>query len=404
MKPRIFRYSSVFHLSEKYPFFHWEHLFVCLLVALMGGVLALLSLNLTIFNPIKQAFDDFSITDIYYAIERTGGKVKWSDDITIVDMTEQYHRADIAKTIENITACNPRETVFDLIFEMPGNDEEGNERLITALGQLQNKVMGCKLIDYNEQTQAFNNNVKSFFWQAEEFDWGYVNVLKGINNGCLRTYTLSENCINDTLYSLANLAACRYMKCKPLTGTPNERLIVYSNTAFPIVSYDSIEQNKALLKDRIVIVGAVKEESDMHITPIGKRSGVEIQAFAIQTCIDHRDVNMVSIVISIILALILCYFTAWLGYVLIKKFPYSYLYWKEGYYFIVSALLVWVGFICFIKFNQYLRLTLPFVALALVESARLHYKCIISFGISHPRWEKFHKLCKKSIYAIKKDK
>ena len=387
---------------RKYPFFHWEHVIVCVLVAMIGGALAFLSLNLTIFNPIKQAFDDFSITDVYYAIERTGGSVRWSDNITIVDMTDQYHRGDIAQTIEKIATCKPRQTVLDLIFEMPGTDDEGNSQLMAAIDKLPGTVLGCKLTNYDPNQQVFNGNVKSFFAEAGDYKWGYVNVLKGINNGCLRTYTLSERCGADTIYSLANLAACGYMNQPPLSGTLNERLIVYSNTAFPVVRYDSIEENRALLKDRIVIVGAVQEEGDMHITPIGKRSGVEVQAFAMQTCIDHRDVNMVPIGVSIVLAILLCYHSVWMGYMLTKRYPYSYLYWKEAYYFCISALLVWVGFLCFVKYNQYLRLVLPFLALAFVETARLHYRWLVSFGVSHPRFKRFHKMCKQSIYSTER--
>ena len=169
--------------------------------------------------------------------------------------------------------------------------------------------------------------------------------------------------------------------------------------SFPIVRYDSISHLKGLLKDKLVVVGAAKEESDMHLTPIGKMGGPEIQAYIAQSYIDHSQIQTSSIWVTILLAFFLCYLSTWIGYLILKKFPLMYLYWLQGYYFILSALLVWIGFLLFVKCDYYLKLTIPFLGFALVEQARLHYKWLISYGNAHPKKKKLYKLTKKSIYS-----
>lgn len=48
----------------------WDHLLVCGIVFLLGYVLWLASLNLSIFNPLKQALEDFKMTDVYFEMLR----------------------------------------------------------------------------------------------------------------------------------------------------------------------------------------------------------------------------------------------------------------------------------------------------------------------------------------------
>ncbi len=384
---------------KKSKFFNIEHVFVCLIVLLFAGILAFLSLNLTLFSPFKQAYEEFSITDVYHTIQRTGKKVTWSNDITIVDVTEQHNRSEIANTIKEVSLCKPKAIMVDLIFSAPSMNFEDDDSLMRVVSDIPNIIFGKKLVDYNEDANKFTGEVKSFFSDDVDAPEGYVNVLKNINNGLLREYTISECLNNDTVPSIAWLSANEYKGEKNVYSNPNERLIVYSDISFPKVRYDSISHFNALLKDRLVIVGALKEEADMHLTPIGKMGGSEIQAYITQTCIDHDNVRTSSFWVTIILAIILCYLSAWIGYLIMKKFPLMYLYWLQGYYFLLSALLVWIGFILFVKYDYYMKMTIPFLGFALVEQARLHYKWIISYGNAHPKKKWLNKLTKKSIYS-----
>ena len=378
--------------------FSIEHLFVCLIVWLFIGILSAVSLNLSIFNPVKAVFKEFSMTDIYYTILRSGGDVTWSDDIVIVDMTRQHKRSDIAKTVDDIFQCKPKLLVCDLIFENEGDDLEGNVDLMNALNDSLPIVMACKLTDYDEKRTAFRSCVSSFFSNIGSYQEGYVNLLKGINNGCLREYTVSEKLDSNLVFSLPFLASCIYRNVQPIADETNVRNINYSNLEFPIVPFDSIGSFRSVVKDKVVILGANREEADMHITPVGKKSGVEVIAYSLHTSLSQYKISEMSTLTSFILSFLLCFLSAWVGDLILKHFPKMYLYWLEGYYLFISIVLIWLGFLLFVKFNYNMHLVWPFLGLALVEQARLHYKWLIAFGKSHPKIRWWNKLAKKSIY------
>ena len=375
-----------------------EHVFVCIIVLLFMVILAVLSLNLTIFSPFRQAFDDFSITDVYYAIQRTGNNVEWSDDIAIVDITDQHSRSDIARTLTQVAECKPKQVVIDLIFAAPGEQPLADDSLVRAIDTIPNKVLAMKLTDYDPEQATFTSCVHSFFCPPDVSYNGFVNLPKSINSGVLRTFSTFETLSADTVQAIAPLAWSKLGQTA-FSLQPRERIIAFNNIQFPVVRYDSIAQLKGLLTGKIVIVGATHEEADMHITPIGKRPGTEIQAHIMQTCISHPHIKTTGTWFSICLAALLCLLSAWIGRRIQKKFPLMYLYWLQGYYFLLSALLVWIGFICYVKFDLYIKMTIPFVATALVEQARLHYKWIISYGKAHPEKKWLSRLTQKSIYA-----
>lgn len=99
----------------------------------MGWLLAFASINLTVVNPVKKAFSDFSMTDVFYEIQNSSGVKEINNDIVLVDMTELYDRRKIADCMTNINKCNPKVLVVDLIFERPSYDEGENEYLINAV-------------------------------------------------------------------------------------------------------------------------------------------------------------------------------------------------------------------------------------------------------------------------------
>ena len=83
-----------------------DHLIVTLLVLFLGWLLAFASINLTVFNPVKKAFADFSMTDIFYEIQNSSGVKEFNNDIVLVDMTELYDRRKIAQSIATTTSLS----------------------------------------------------------------------------------------------------------------------------------------------------------------------------------------------------------------------------------------------------------------------------------------------------------
>ncbi len=386
------------HTDKVTRFIQLDHVCVTLIVLFLGWLLAYASINLTIVDPVKRAFSDFSMTDIYYEIQNSSGVKELNNDIVLVDMTDLYDRRKLADCISEIAQCQPKVFVIDLIFERPSHDEAENEYLINAIAQIKNGVLSCKLIDYDSNTDRFRGVRRSFFDGVEaDYSWAFSNVISGEGYGCIRKYSQNEYLGNQVVYSLPYMAVCKYKGVKPQVESPKQRTIEYSYTDFMVIPHQSVLKNKKLIKNKIVILGTINEEADTHITPLGKMPGMKIQAFAMLSAMAHHKVTTVSTYVSLMLTALLCYLSAWVGAVLPRKHPFSYIYWIKLYYFAVTAVLVWIGFFLFTRFNCYLSLLLPLVGLALVETARLQYKWIILMLSKHTKWN----FIKKSIYYVK---
>ena len=80
---------------------YFDHVGVCLAVLLFGWLFVLLSEKIGLFDPIKAAFDDFFLTDVYYEMLHSASPDE-DEDIVIIDMTSLTTRDDISKVITEI--------------------------------------------------------------------------------------------------------------------------------------------------------------------------------------------------------------------------------------------------------------------------------------------------------------
>ena len=51
----------------------------------------------------------------------------------------------------------------------------------------------------------------------------------------------------------------------------------------------------------------MKEEKDCNLSPLGKMSGIELQAYSLLTLMKHKSYRLVSKYVSILIAVLLCY-------------------------------------------------------------------------------------------------
>lgn len=377
----------------------FEHLMVSLLTILTGGLLTVVSINLTIFNPLKRAFQDFSMVDVYNEIMRSNGAVELNDEITLVDMTDLYDRPAIASLIKEVSDCNPKVLVIDLIFERPGFDDNENAFLKSMLDTIPNSIFACKLTDYDEEKRMFRRNISSFFLEPDGGQSiGFSNVVSGDGFNTIRKFTYQQKCQGQTVYSLSYLTACMAHGAKPSPQVNNERSISYTETDFPVVAYSDVARNRKLLENRIVFIGTMHEEADMHITPHGKMAGMKIQAYTTLSILNQKDLIDAPILWSILLMVVVCYFSAFTGVWIDRKFNLSKLYWLKFYYFVAASVIGWIGFYCYSRFNYNVSLVYPLLGLALVETGRLEYKWII-IVLS----KKKVNIVKKSVYYVPVD-
>jgi len=378
--------------------FHRDQIIVVLCAWAIAGFWAAFFINFSVFDPVKRSLSDFKMTDLYFAIERMGGQVKWSNDIVLIDITEQYERGEIAQTIQKVVECEPKTLMVDLIFEKEGDDFIGNGELINAIDQVPDAVLSCKLIASSEEQGKFVDCLKSFFYEFGDYTWAYSNVSKKEANSNLRDYTMYQALDTTTYYSLAYLSACHYMGKQPRKESNNQRTIIYSNTEFPVVHFDSITEKKAFIKNRLAIIGTMTEEADMHFTPVGKMPGMKTQAYAAETYMYHHSISMMSNALSGFFTVIVCLIGAYLGMLAKLKSPRFYLYWYKLIYLVIGTLMAWIGFICFVKYDYDISLLLPLLGLAFMERGRIHYMWFIDYCTIHPQWKRLYNFASKSVY------
>ena len=108
----------------------FDYIGICVIVFLLVYVLVLASLNLSIFNPLKQALDDFKMTDLYFELMQSSKDKELNNDIVLVDVTKLTNRDAIAKAINDVNSCSPKVLMIDLIFERGSHDPTEDTLLI----------------------------------------------------------------------------------------------------------------------------------------------------------------------------------------------------------------------------------------------------------------------------------
>lgn len=361
--------------------FHRDHLFTVLMAATLTLLLVLISVNLSFFNPIKRALEDFSMTDIYYEILADDSTPVLSDKITIVDVTDLHERCAFANLMNQLGSMQPAVVGTDLIFE--GNkDAECDNALVESLFHIPNLIVASKLVDYNVEKNCFTNVAHSYFESMTGFPFAYVNIVNNMTFHAVRKYSIFQRLNRDTIYSYPTKIVSTYLNRSPesFVREDNEPYIDYTkDVKFPVIRADSIQYWKGMIKGRIVLLGCMHEEADTHFTPLGKMAGVEIQAYSVLTQLNHRELVQMSTGLGVFLGFVVSYITAIVCFIIsrrLKKIQYIMI---KVFLFIEMALLVWLGFYCYVHFNYNINLLYPLLAVAMTETARFYYANLILY-------------------------
>ena len=378
---------STLEKKNKCSFLTFDHVAVCAMMVVLGKILLYISGIVSIFDPMKAAFDDFHLTDIFFEIQQNADS-NYDNDIVIVDMTDLRTRDEIAQAITDIKSCKPKILGIDLIFERPNFYDMDDVALVSALttGDCQ-QVLSCKLRDYSVSEDSFKDCLYSFFREAGDFEWGYTNYYQTRMGGLTRETSQSQLLNDSAVYSFSYLLACQYTDRPLVEKAVNKRQIMYSNVKFHVIGSNEIAQNADKLRGKLVLLGAAKEETDMHFTPIGKMPGIEVIAYSITSYLRHGEIVRMDKTTSLLLAFVFCYIAAWMGYIMEKKSPIFFAILAKLFNFFLMAVLIGVAFYAFFDHDYFIELLYPLVGLTLVEDVRELYAGIIKWMAKTFHWE-----------------
>lgn len=273
----------MFNLLKK--IFHFRHLIVSLLSMGLIWCFFQIAINISFFNPIARSLSNFNVTDIFYEIDNTENEVDTCEIITLVDMTNVYDRGRLAEIIDSIRVLEPAVLGIDIMFDGWKCDSFGNERLIEVACQEDGTpiIWAYKLKQWNDTLQQYNGAIHSFFCDYIDVDEGFTNVQRDVNGGTVRSFGISRSLGDGKVCSLPAKVASAFFNDSSVLTRPTDCNINYRKIHFPVLQPESITDNKELIREHIVLLGAMNDMQDMHYTPLGQISGLQIIAYTART-------------------------------------------------------------------------------------------------------------------------
>lgn len=267
------------------------------------------------YSPMQNS-SDFAMSDIYEYISDDSNSRYKSNDIVVVS-TDGCNRQGIAELIDIINNHNPKVIGLDIIFRQ---EESMDSMLISAIKKSESIVLPY-IMDYDENLKFFLKQDSSYFYkQLESKNLGAINLSGNSIRNVIRRFKpifiTEDNSIDN--FSSAIVKIYSSNKYNDLIGRNNDNeLIVYHNRDIEIYSRDeliSLKDKDLRIKDKIVLIGEVCSNSDMHTTPIKEQeAGVVIHAHTIDTILSGYYVretnNLVNYGIAIVVTLFFCGFT-----------------------------------------------------------------------------------------------
>ncbi len=354
---------------------------VTILSFVIIAIYALFALNLKVFSPIAKAIGDYSFEDFYYQIMSTSDGADTSRVVTIVDMTELISRRDLANTISEITALKPKVLGVDIVFEGLKEDTVG-DKMLQEIVSKSNAVFAYKIIDRTDE------EVHSFFMPSDSISEAYVNMPRQLYGGLKRNLSIGRTHKGKLCPSFVKKVADRYAGEEVMPLADKEIRINFTPTHFQVIKYSDVMMHPELIEDRVVLLGAMKEETDMHYTPLGKIAGTELLAYGITTVLKHDDVKNVSgwlmcLISFLVVMLVTAVRSAYMDFAIKRKLIVRTIL-SLGLavglvVFSVVAIFVWIGFILFCEYNISVNLGYAIAATAVIPSAINLYDTIVNY-------------------------
>ena len=374
--------------------FHIDHWLITIFAFIILWILYAMVMNLSFFYPVKRALGNMSATDFFFQITEETSSV--NQNITILNLKDEYNRGKIAECISTVDSLKPWIIGVDIIFEGVKGDQEDNLSLFCVANDMKSKaVWSTKLLDYDNKTKSFTNQLNSFFCDTLALQLGFTNLDDNLERKTIRKMLtvekLNGNSINSFPLELALTLG------DSISIKPNNKLTIDYGTKFNTVPYDSIKFHEDLITNHIVLIGSTTDEADMWPTPIGKMSGVALQAYSLNTLRSHSDINYYSFWTNLLIAFILCYL-----FEIILDLGFQWLRKRDNVAstllidsklllravtIIIMAIITWVILLVFVYRSKYFDAVLILAALGmLIESRRIYNATIKAFLKKYNWW------------------
>lgn len=374
--------------------FHLDHWLITIFAFIILWLLYAVISGVSFFSPIKRALSDMSTTDLFFQITNKTSDI--NQNITIVDIDGEYDRGNIAKCIAQVDSLKPWIIGVDIIFDNIKGEPEDNDALFQTVASLNSKVVwAAKLLDYNVDNKYFSSQTSSFFADSLALVSGFTNLDDNLERKTIRKMLTAEK-LNGVEVNSFPIALALSLG-DSISIKLGEKPTIDYGTYFSIVPYGSIAEYKDLITNHIVLIGSTTDETDMWHTPIGKMSGVCIQAYSLDTIRNHSDIRYFNPWMNFLIAFILCYLFEVLidlGFQWLRKRNNpTCIFLIDSKLLLRVATIVWMVLVAwgilllFVYQSKYINAVLILAAIGLlVESRRIYNAAIKALSKKHDWW------------------
>ena len=323
-----------------------RHVIVTVLAFGIVGMYALFALNLSMFKAIPAFSNDYTINDFYYTIlnaTTSEEEIDTSMVVTMVDMTELPDRRALSEALEDIMALEPKAVIVDMIFQGRKEDVVGDSMIAATAANHPNIIFSFEYTDDTWTGEEFTGARHSFFADSLEINEGFCNMPRSIYGHLKRKYSVGENIEGKLQPSLIKAAVDMYAGTEVEPLSTKQVDINYTPKAFVTLFPDEVFEHADEITDRIVIFGALTDQTDMHDTSQGKIPGPKVLAYSVETMLNRNAITnapewitwTIGFIIVLLTKILFDYYGLWASR-LRRPFPR----------FILSTVLI-VGFVKF---------------------------------------------------------
>ena len=337
-------------------------------ILVFGLILANVSLpdisSLSSFNPAERNVD-FCSADFYQMVA-DGRSEKVLDDQIVIVPIDELSRQGICHLLEDLSLCSPLAIGLDVFFQFPMEGDDKlldvlcqTERLVTPMGVVPHAgaapaVMGSYLLDSLAASQRgiVNMNITRRYHVVRDF-----LPLYQTDRGDMAHFVLA-------LARQADPSAAEAL-CKQSGGDLTQPVSIdYASREFETIPPSEVLERIDDIEGRIVLLGAVSDAQDIHITPVDdSMPGILIHAHALSTILrQHCKSQMPPWALWVLGILIgILFVGAKIGFdqvaggnTLMRLFQ-----------LFMLLIIVYIGCVLYIQYDFVLELSLPLAVVAL---------------------------------------
>ena len=368
--------------------FRRDTYFATIAVFIFMGLIALLPLNLGVFNPFKEALQDFDFNDVAYVSALNKESDTTLDNRIVIVNIGHLDRMGIADILEIVNAGKPKVIGVDVMFNGE-KDPMSDGYLLNQFKTIPNLVLASR-VDWSNKKNLIQQGV----FKDGNINLGYVNFV-GTEKGTIREFSPVEKENNKMHLSFAaaivkiadSVAYQELLKRKKTvenihyTRSPQKYL--------PIDGQQLLEGSVAdhVFRDKIVLLGYISNSpydiEDKYLTPMNEKfagktfpdmNGVMIHANIITMIMDGSYIKKVPSWITWTLAIIL----TWLHISLFIDYYIDNHIWfhlvAKIAQFVSAIFFVYLGLFLFNRFNVKLDMSVTVLAIILAIDVLYFYE------------------------------